>query len=715
MNFLILIWKRRGHQRCLHPEMMTVLWVALWALLPTLALTTGPNDCVLQESSTLQHESPLLKFLVCHNDYESYVHCKWEKHGERDPQLWFKTDNNNELCEPFEAEGIDPSENRTVQCRYQTRAFAISIEHTVFFLDKKTQCSSVHHKTLDLTQHLRARTPVNLSTHETGDGGRWIGWTSPYSSSLNQNITYQLSYKKDTQDHWTRLTVSNTSVKLQELVSGQRYEAKVRARTRVGQWSDWTSVVTWRTEDDKRHFPSMHCVLYGENEVTCSWELSTEIAQLISYQLSCRRNQTAPSERCCVNQTVTSDPSGTVLKYSCWLTVTDPEHLLLELQQTRNAKIFKAHKHIQPKPPQQVQVKMKGSSWRMEWTEPSTVSKVRLYYQVCYYRTGEQVIVNVSMGNMFLNLPDISGQYMVKVRSLVDPGTDFTLEGIPSEWSPPVEWISHEAWSPDTLIYCSIGAFVATVFLTLYCTIPACRRKVVLWVDSIPSPGKSRILSEIKSETSQTLMQSESTSFCKVQHSESVSTCSSDAPLWSTKDAKEKFLEQDETCWTGVNVPVSAEVVSSDTSSISFSGPYIFCQSELNRNQKDVTHQEKEEHKIQPNDSVSPSPVDFTLFGDSYVSLPSRGISRSTQDLVSHSSAGINRHRHDSAEQDQQSPDPPLLLDHTDIQPSLNEPNSCTQPPPPYISVAFTSWPQGGAIQPSGYCHIPTALINAEK
>ena len=34
------------------------------------------------------------------------------------------------------------------------------------------------------------------------------------------------------------------------------------------------------------------------------------------------------------------------------------------------------------------------------------------------------------------------------------------------------------SWSINTLIYFSIGALVVTVFLTLYCTIPACQRSV---------------------------------------------------------------------------------------------------------------------------------------------------------------------------------------------------------------------------------------------
>lgn len=51
------------------------------------------------------------------------------------------------------------------------------------------------------------------------------------------------------------------------------------------------------------------------------------------------------SKRCCVNQTVSSDLSGAVLRYSCSLTDADPAHQLLELLPRRNAKTFRASQH----------------------------------------------------------------------------------------------------------------------------------------------------------------------------------------------------------------------------------------------------------------------------------------------------------------------------------------------------------------------------------
>ncbi|XP_049416658.1 cytokine receptor common subunit beta [Epinephelus fuscoguttatus] len=699
--------------------MMPLFWVVLWSTFPPLVLLCGRDCCRVHESSSSQSVSALLKSLKCYNDYESYVHCYWRERGNTTPQLWFKKGKNKEQCVPYGAKEQDASGHRTVQCRYKTRAFSIGIEHTVFFLKDKTQrnCSSVQHKRLDLSQHLRARPPVNLSIHDGGDGGRWLSWSSPYSpsSTLNRNITYQLSYRTDEQDNWTSEEVTNTSVKLEKrlLLQGHRYKARVRARVSMGQWSDWSPVVTWHTEEDTGHFPSLHCVLGGEKEVVCSWEVSREVAHFITYQLACGHSQDAMSEGCCVNQTVSLDLSRAVVRYSCSLTVADPAHLLVELQPARNAKSFKADQHIRPNPPRQVKVRQKGSNWIVEWTESSTASKLRLNYQVCYYRTqdqGSSILQNISEGSTSLSILGASlapsESYQVKVRSLVFPAH---YKGIPSEWTDPAEWTSLKAaWSQTTLIYFTISVLVAAVFLTLYCTIPACQRKLVLWVDSVPSPGKSKILSELKSATSRTLMQSESTSICKVQHLDSISTCSSDVSLWSTKDTERQLLEQDEGCWQ-CDPPSPAEKVNvSDTSSMSFSGPYIFCQSS-SRKSVDVQCAEKEEEQETPSDdSPSPSSGTFTLYGEGYVCLPNRSVSRSTQDLVSHSDANTNTHRHDSAEQDRQCPD------KMDVQPGLSEPTSSHQPPA-YTSGPFSPWPQEGNMQASGYCHLPTAFMRAAK
>uniref|UniRef100_A0A3Q3VL98 Fibronectin type-III domain-containing protein n=1 Tax=Mola mola TaxID=94237 RepID=A0A3Q3VL98_MOLML len=692
--------------------MMPLFWVMFWSILPLLLPFSDQERCPVHESS----ESPLLKSLQCYNDYATFVNCEWTEHRNTTLQLWFKKENGREQCMPFGTPAQHESERRIVQCRYNDTAFSIGINHTVFFLEdtKQTHCSYVSPRPLDLSKRLRARPPVNLSTHDAGNGGRLLRWHSPYpsSSSLNQNITYQLSYRRDGEDNWMTEDARNTSMKLEKqlLVLGHTYEARVRARVRVGQWSHWSTVVTWQMEDSVRPSPRLHCVLVGETEVMCSWEVSKELADFITYQLACGHNQTAPSERCCVNSTVNSDLGGAVLKYSCSLIVTNPEHLLLELVPTHNAKIFFTHQHIRPHPPEKVAVREKNGNWRVEWIKPSISSIVRLFYQVCYYSTQDEAwsVRNISEGSMSLTILQNSlvpsQDYQVKVRSLVIQRKDSMYRGIPSEWTDPVTWTSHGGSpSMSTVIYISISVFATTVFLTLYCTIPACKRRVTLWVDSIPSPGKSKILSEIKSATSQTLTQSEKTSVCKVQHLDTRSTCSLDASLCPNKSSENENAIEDEYCWNCDNsLSVSKQGNSSGMSSMSFSGPYIFCQEpEPICRSLDVKCNE-EERKTLSDDSVSSPPVNFTLYGDSYVFLPNLSTSKSTQDLLSHTEPNTNTQRQEQAEQaDQHHPDTTERPDKTDVMPGSWQ-------PPAYTSGPVIGWPQGDAIHSSGYCQLPT-------
>ncbi|XP_017272052.1 cytokine receptor common subunit beta [Kryptolebias marmoratus] len=699
---------------------MTFLRFLICSVLLVVALCSAPDYCGVQDSSSSHIPSSLLESVQCYNDYRSHVSCSWKKQKNSTLQAWIRTDSGSDLCVPFN--GL---ENGTAHCRYETSLFAIAISHIVFFLSNETKslCSSAQHKFEDLALSLRARPPLNLSSVEDDDGGRRLQWSSPYprSSSLNQKLIYQLSYRTQADDGWISENVTNTSVKLARrmLLPGRRYEARVRTRASFGHWSEWSPVVTWQTRDDVAQVPPLHCVLDTEKSVTCSWEVRTDLAHLITYQLTCRPNQTAQSERCCVNPTVSPVSGGTAVRFSCSLAVADPEHLQLSLQPAHNAKTFKVYQHIRPDPPQNVTVREKDGGWLVEWTEPAT--ELRLFYQVCYYRKLDQrspVLLNSLEKSTSVTILDTSlaplQDYQVKVRSLVVPGHGSQYKGIPSKWTDPQDWTSNEAsWSLNRVIYLSIGALAAAVVLILFRTVPACQRKVILWVDSVPSPGKSKILSEIKSNPSLTFMQSEKTFICKVQHHDSISTCSSEALLWPSRDSKTKCMDQNSGCWNHDNLPSPVEKVSNgDTSSMSFSGPYIFCQVPapviMSEN---VQHEEKGQEA--PSEIHKPSfLVPAPLYGKDYVCLPTHAVSRSTEDLTSRSENNTNLQEYVSAEQNQYFAGTAAWPTGSGNQSSLAD-TSVRSQPSDYTSGPFPSWPQEVAVQASGYCHLPPAFINS--
>ncbi|XP_078140546.1 cytokine receptor common subunit beta [Centroberyx gerrardi] len=696
--------------------MMPLLWAVFCSVFPLPALCSGPGGCSLRESGS-QDVSPVLESLQCQNDYKTHVHCSWREgpqtHTHTPLQLWVwnRNDNSETLCQPF-GPVPDADEHRTVQCRYDTGAFAIGISHTFFFKTKTlTPCSSVPHKPLELSQLLRVRPPVNLSAHAADGGGRLLRWSSPYppSSPLSRNLTYQLSYRRDTQDSWTLACQHNHTAPSERCCVNSTVSADLRGP--VLRYSCSLTVPDGAFAAPGQ-VPSLHCVLDGEKEVMCSWEVKRDLAHFITYQLACQHNHTAPSERCCVNSTVSADLRGPVLRYSCSLTVPDPAHLLLELKPTRNAKTFKAFQHIRPDCPLEVRVEKREGDWVVGWTQPATSSKLRLYYEVRYYNTHNQEhavlqTVSGSTSHPILQASLAPSQlYQVQVRALVVPGKGPRYEGTPSEWSKPEEWTSHAAsWSLSTLLYIFIGVIVAIVFLTLYCTVPACQRRAVLWVKSVPSPDKSKVLFDIKSVNSRSIMQSENTYICKVQHMESFSSCSSDAALWPDQDSEKKGLErcEDGGCWHGDNPPSAGETVNcTETSAMSFSGPYIFCKapSEPCQESVDVQYEDKEEDTMSDS-SAPPSPecpaLSVSGSSEDYVCLPSLSLSRSTEDLASH--CGGDRTTDHNRE-----PNMSVWPEKPDIQPGLT---GTSVDPPAYTTGPFTPWPQGGASQASGYCYLP--------
>lgn len=700
---------------------MALCWrIALWSALLRAALPSSPHRCAVDESGSTKSESPLLRSLQCYNDYMSHVHCHWRNETGKKLQLWFKSDKKREQCLPDTTQPATESE--TEQCSYKTKPFFIGIEHAAYFLEETTEtlCSHGSRQKLELSKHLRAKPPVGLSFDDAGDRGWRLTWSSPYSSSssLNKNITYEISYRKDGQSDWTTKGITTTSVKLekQSLHSDCKYEARVRARVTVGQWSHWSPVLAFYTGEGAWQTPRLHCVLAAEKEVACSWEVSTEVAHFISYQLACLPHKTAP-ERCCNNPTASYDLGGRVFRYSCSLTVENPELLLLELQPVHNTKIFMVNRNIRPPPPVQVTGKKKASSWLVEWTAPPMPVDIKLLYELCYYRKQEQncVVQSVPAGSTSYNILESSlapsQDYQVKVRSLVAPGDNFSYEGIPSEWSHPADWTSREAAWAVHPIYFFIAMCVTGAFLVMYCTIPACQRKAILWVESVPSPAKSKILSEFKSPYSPTLAQCEITSMCKEQQLDSLSTCSSDASLWQNKGGERMYSDQDEGCWKCDNNPDCAEDPSTpqQSSSVSFSGPYIFCQPpETNSRSAD---EEREESEPPPDDPASPPPFDFNLYGAGYVCLPKGSASRSTQDLVSHSDA--NAPAPDRAEQDH-----PVTAEasaETDLQPGSVAPTSSPQLSAHASWPVAAGWPQGGTVESSGYFHLPAAPESAER
>ncbi|MED6286537.1 hypothetical protein CHARACLAT_007080 [Characodon lateralis] len=203
-------------------------------------------------------------------------------------------------------------------------------------------------------------------------------------------------------------------------------------------------------------------------------------------------------------------------------------------------------------------------------------------------------------------------------------------------------------------------------------------------------------------------MQSEKTSICSVQQFDSISTWSSDTLLWPTKGTEKRCADQNWRCRNCDKLPSTTDSVNGlDTSSISFSGPYIFCQESGAMSAK---VQQKELNETSSDGATPRFLAPCPLNDKDYVCLPSHTLSRSTEDLTSHSKSGPKWY--DSPEQDQHHPHTTLRPIQSESRSSFGEPTMKNQPSE-YTSGPLSSWPQEGSR--SGYCQLPSALMAASK
>ncbi|XP_031417218.1 cytokine receptor common subunit beta [Clupea harengus] len=577
---------------------MHLTWVACM-----LALAWRPKACLTHSAP---YESLAVSSLQCYNDYFdnfhikedyiSHISCSWrERLGlHRHTPLALHNENRSPcvVTSREECDGV-----LTVRCLYDASNISFTIGRKYTFYFHSPLQSKPQHLSANLAQHVRVMTPQNLTVVPLQEvRGHRLSWDSPYPSSspLTSDLRYQVTYGTPGQD-WTTVHRNDTALEIkgETLLPGQRYEAKVRARAGAWQWSQWSPLVAWRTEEELG--PSeFQCVIDSVSLVTCSWKLKREHAQFLNYNLGCYHLSNNTRVECCPSPAVTSDPDSAVLEFRCSLCISDPRELKVELTPAHVSKVFKAETHIQPPPPPSFHVEeKKNGDFMLRWTRPGVVPGLPLSYEVRYgpKESDERKTFPVSVLSLLLPgnslLP--STRYIAQIRVLV--GQSETYAGIPSDWSTPVEWTTDTAAiSLAIVLYVAVAIVVVFLFVGLVIILPKCQRRIRDWKLSIPTPTQSKVLSEvIKRKASVWLYvdsEKEKVSMCEFQDPDLISVnllsrlSSSKEPLWSSSEEEDgdrdslQLMTYRTTSTTGGRSGVL------DSSGMSFNGPYIFCNKE---------------------------------------------------------------------------------------------------------------------------------------
>ncbi|XP_066498031.1 cytokine receptor common subunit beta [Hoplias malabaricus] len=671
----------------------------IMAALPLLVLSSEVKQC--SYPNTISNGLPVLDSLKCINDYTTHINCTWEEDPHTHSHLLINTDFSNETACTPEGHGVHlPNGKVQRSCVYKTEVFSWST-HSVSF---STSCPTTA-TTLNIAQHGKVLSPVNVSEREADGGGRMLNWNSPYppSSILTNTLIYQLRYRRHGYD-WTVVDNINTTellIKKQELSPGYLYEAKVRARGRTGLWSDWSSPVSWTTEEEG--VINLQCVIQTGG-VLCSWHVKRDQAQFLSFYLCWQTNGSSQSCELCLSNT--KSPGRAVANFKCSVNSSEPELLTMEIKSVRGRKIFTDSKNIQPPAPKPVEIKKKDGLWKVTWSKPNIRDVVFLSYELHVRNNDTQVYeeFKVSENNFFFDITPSSlmpsTSYMVQIRAI--PSQKY--EGKPSDWSEPVYFRNDPAsWIVPT-IYVLTGLFMAAFSIILYNALPACHRRLEIWKVSIPSPIKSRVLEEMSSKRcpavwSNLYSENEKTSVCIMQPSDNPVICKgsiSEYPLLSR--SSDSLIKSE---WTqGVDHSPSYTEGSgmSVKSVMSFTGPYILCLHQDSSSQTELLDKSFYSHSTFEEDSksITENSAESSPLNEGYVSSPPTSLSS-----VEHSNDSDSPTNESKSSQSQlPAEEPPAYTPNPTAMPGVLFSHTSDYFLMPSMEVDIAAWVQASAPSP---------------
>ncbi|KAK2916034.1 hypothetical protein Q8A67_000408 [Cirrhinus molitorella] len=550
----------------------------------------------------LGKESAVMDSLQCHNDYMSYVQCTWEV----DPRVHPQAENMHELYyldwnpELGSEETLCASNRSGVLlsngkishvCRYDTDRFTLGTDHIMYFkLPCVTQATS-----LRVAQHGKVQAPSDLIQMVADGGGHRLSWKSPYPESTNiaGTIVYQIQYRRHLHD-WTivdNISASEYMIDKKSLLPGYDYHARVRARGPMGLWSDWSHQVSWKTYNDGAF--NLQCVIVGDTNVTCTWQMKTEHIQFMSYHLWCSTSNNTKPSACCEDPQLLVVKSGSVeppSKFRCSVNTPDPYQLTVELKPVHYTKTFNTSKHVQLSQPDQIQVKEGNGTFILNWTKPVVSDDIEFYTELklSTNKASKNFSVKENYCEILFESLDPATEYQAQIRLLHKPDGVYVVQ--PSEWSQPAVFktkpdvgkVTGIGSSPiSSVIYILIPVFVAVIFIILYNTLPALHRRIKLWKGSIPSPIKSKVLEGMlkKSPSAWPNLQSEkeTTSACILLAGDNVSLCKSSVSWEPLLLNSENAVEMARSIGSNHLHTYVGEGMCQDKSGMNFSGPYILC------------------------------------------------------------------------------------------------------------------------------------------
>ncbi|OXB52014.1 hypothetical protein ASZ78_005768, partial [Callipepla squamata] len=362
-----------------------------------------------------------------------------------------------------------------------------------------------------LFQNVQLLPPQNLSVRESS-ADFLLTWTAPDGSQgLSNALEYEVTYKRDWES-WgkaaSRLLSNTTHCHLSHLIPGSRYIARVRARPEQGrgfsgQYSEWSTDVSWETPEGGIQPRNLRCLFNGANLLMCSWEVKKVIATSVIFGLFFRATPASAEEECSpVSEKALSHVPYVV--QSCGIPVSNvssQSQYQVSVRIKTEEKLIEGSKNIKVQPPANVSVELiENQEYELRWKKHSFIQDglIKQQYQVQFWKHNQYEktvqIINITNDEPPFIFTDQmlspSTKYRGKMRAMVN---NLDYQGYWSEWSEEFTWETENALSPLVLPLI-LPALIITLLVVAYCSYKYFLRQKKLWEEKIPNPSKSLLI-----------------------------------------------------------------------------------------------------------------------------------------------------------------------------------------------------------------------------
>ncbi|KFU95728.1 Cytokine receptor common subunit beta, partial [Chaetura pelagica] len=353
-------------------------------------------------------ESVPMKSLRCYSDYKSQVTCTWMEHSEAHAlvgvTLYQRDDismeNKEMFCQRQRENDLHEAPDSYVHwvCRNTTDNFGIGVEDIYSFKPKKVLQAELN---VDLFQNVQVLPPQNLSISLMRSGDFLLTWKAPDGSQgLRDALDYEVTYKREWEP-WEKaasLLLSNTircHLSQKDLVPGSSYVARVRARPGQaggfsGQYSEWSTEVTWETPEGGLQPRNLRCLFNGVNGLTCSWEVKKAIVTSVLFSLFFRATP-ASKEQECTPVHEKALPHIPYVVQSCEIPVSNQSQYHVSVRAKTEEKLIEAYKNIKTLPPVNVSVtRTENQEYELKWIKHTfAYPSITQRYQVEYWKNNQ--------------------------------------------------------------------------------------------------------------------------------------------------------------------------------------------------------------------------------------------------------------------------------------------------------------------------------------